>query len=275
MLRTGHLDRSLFRLLACTALAVCLAPAWAQDNGSAKLVYMSGQVSLLRDNYAWALTEGAVIQPKQVIVTGSDGMARFQVGDGSTIDVFPNSRFVFRATPSNWKDIVDVVIGRIKVHIQKLNGQPNPARVMSPTAVISVRGTTFDVNVEDDDETTLVSVEEGEVGVRNRVLGGEVSLHPGEWVRVFRNQPLAQRQIDRGGVVQGVLRAGAQALYDLLYRRQASGAPAGGVGGVPTTGNGDHDKGGTTPTGGTTGGTTAPPAPPAAPPPPPPPPPGQ
>jgi len=262
MWRNTRVVRTRIGLLAAASLLVCLATAQAQDV-AARVVTMTGQVSVLRDNYPWALNEGSTVQPKQIIVTGPDGMARFQVSDGSTFDVFPNSRVVFRATPSNWKDLVDVLLGRIKVHIQKLNGMPNPARVMSPTAVISVRGTTFDVQVEDDDDTTLVSVEEGEVGVRNRVLGGEVSLHPGEYVRVFRNQALAQRQVDRGAMAHGVLRAGVQALYDLLYRRQTAGvAPSGGSAGP--VGSGDHDKGGSTSTGGS-GGSTAPPAPPASP----------
>ena len=39
---------------------------------------------------------------------------------------------------------------------------------MTPTAVISVRGTTFDVSVDEDDETTQVDVEEGTVVVSPR-----------------------------------------------------------------------------------------------------------
>jgi hypothetical protein len=251
------------RLFVAAALVVSLVPAWAQDTAAATVISMTGRVSVLRDSAPWGLNVGSVVMPKQIILTGPDGVARFQVSDGSTFDVFPNSRVIFRDNPPSWKDLVDVLLGRIKVHIEKLNGMPNHNRVMTPTAVISVRGTTFDVAIEDDDDTTLVSVEEGEVGVRNKVLGGEVSLHPGEWVRVFKNQALAQRQVDRGGVVQGVLRAGAQALYDLLYRRQAAGPAGTGGAPVPTAGNGDHDK--------TSGSGTPAPAP--APPPPPPPPP--
>jgi len=249
-------------LLLAAALVVSLVPARAQDTAAAKVISMTGRVSVLRDNAPWALDVGSVVMPKQIILTGPDGLARFQVSDGSTFDVFPNSRVVFRDNPPSWKDLLDVLLGRVKVHIEKLNGMPNHNRVMTPTAVISVRGTTFDVAIEDDDDTTLVSVEEGEVGVRHKMLGGEVSLHPGEWVRVFKNQPLAQRQVDRGGIVQGALRAGAQALYELLYRRQAAGPSAGGGTPAPTTtGNGDHDK---------SGGSGTPPPPPPAPPPPPP-----
>jgi hypothetical protein len=58
-----------------------------------------------------------------VIVTGADGHAVLQVSDGSTIEVCPNSRFVFRKNP---------VIGRLDrriprekcVHIEHLGTVP-------------------------------------------------------------------------------------------------------------------------------------------------------
>jgi hypothetical protein len=270
MLRNMELTKTAKRLLLAATLVLSLLPAWGQE-GAARVLSMTGRVDVLRDNTRWMLNAGSVVQPRQVVVTGPDGMARFEVlSDGSTFDVFPNSQVVFRASPANWKDLLDVTLGRVKVYIQKLNGQPNHNRVTTPTAVISVRGTVFDVAIEDEDATTLVSVEEGEVGVRNLAAGGEVSLHPGEWIRVYRSQPLAQRNVDRAAVVQGTLRAAAQALYELLYRRQVGGVGGSSGGGVPTTvGSGDHTKTGTD---GTT--TTAPPAPPPAPPAAPPPPPG-
>jgi hypothetical protein len=40
--------------------------------------------------------------------------------------------------------------------------------VITPTAVISVRGTTFDVSVDHDSVATLISVEEGVVDVAMR-----------------------------------------------------------------------------------------------------------
>jgi ferric-dicitrate binding protein FerR (iron transport regulator) len=245
-------------------LVALLSLVWTSaalaQNGAAKVLAMTGRVSVLRDSGAWALAVSDQVQPKQVIIAGPDGFARFQVSDGSTFDVFPNSKTIFRDNPGNWKDLLDVVIGRVKVHIEKLNGQPNNSKVHTPTAIISVRGTTFDVDVEDEDATTLVMVEEGQVAVEHQLLyTGPKLLNPGEWVRVYKNQPLAARKLDKGNVLRGVLRAAAQAWYDMIYRRPGGGAgggspaPAGTGGG---TAQGDKDKG----------------APPTAPPPPPPPP---
>ena len=68
----------------------------------------------------WALVVGDTIQVKQLIITGPDGQATFQVSDGSTFDVYPNSRVVFRKNAPNWKDLLDVLVGRVKVHIEHL-----------------------------------------------------------------------------------------------------------------------------------------------------------
>src|SRR4051794_13512688 len=145
-------------------------PSLNNPDGAAKVLVLTGDVSILKDSFPWALQVGGIVQLKQMIVTGPDGYAKLQVSDGSTFEVYPNSKVTFRNNPSDWKDMLDLWIGRVKVHIEKLTGgAPNHQRVNSPTAVISVRGTIFDV-VAEDEETTLVSVEEGLVKVQHRFL---------------------------------------------------------------------------------------------------------
>src|SRR3954451_19090862 len=67
------------------------------SDGAARAIQLSGQVSVLRDATPWALAQGGVVSPRQIIVTGPDGFAIFEVSDGSTFEVFPNSRVTFRA----------------------------------------------------------------------------------------------------------------------------------------------------------------------------------
>ena len=174
------------------ALLLCLSAAYAQTGSAASVVSLTGQVSVLRDNYPKALNIGDSIEPKQIVVTGPNGWAEFRVADGSTIQAFPNSTFVFRKS-YNLQDLLDLTIGWVKIHIQKLGNQPNPNNVHTPTAVISVRGTTFDVRVEDDAETTFVSVDEGMVDVRNLTVGGPAkTLTNGESLHVYKGQQLAK-----------------------------------------------------------------------------------
>lgn len=245
-----------FSAFAALTLAVCSAQLVPPSpEMAAKVVTLTGQVSILHDSQPWALNIGDQVQAKQVIISGPDGYAQFQVSDGSTFEVYPNSTVVFRNNPPTWRDLLDVLVGRVKVHIQKLGGQPNPNRIHTPSAVISVRGTTFDVSVDSEDESTLIAVEEGTVDVRHALKGDTRTVNAGESLQVYKNQPLAYRMIDKGAVAQRLMRA----LTDALYTMQTSGGSR--VPGVriPTV------SGNTTPT-----PAPPPPAPPAPPPPPPP-----
>ncbi len=259
-------------LLSVAVLPVCFAQPLPTEsiNAAATVESLMGQVAVLRDAQAWALETGSQVRPQQIIVTGPDGYARFRVSDGSTFEVFPNSRVTFRNTPGDWKDLLEMWLGRVKVHIEKLGGQPNRNRVRTPTAIISVRGTTFDVAVEEAD-TTLVVVDEGSVEVRHALHGGEPKmLNTNEWIRVYKNSPLAQKSLDRGSVIQGALRAAADAIYTTIYRT-STGVPAGGGGGGGGGLPGDHGGKDPPPPPKSGGGGSAPPpdAGPGAPPPPP------
>jgi len=220
--------------LLAALLAVCSAQTLPSSSPvAAKVVSLNGQVSVLRDSQPWALQTGDEVRPQQVVLTGPDGYAQFQVSDGSTFEVFPNSRVVFRNNPGNWRDLLDMLIGRVKVHVQKWGGQPNPNNVRTPTALISVRGTIFEVAVEDEDATTFVRVEEGSVTVRHLLKGGEPKvLNQGEWLRVYKNYPLAKKLVERDSVVRAALRMLTDALNTAIYR---SGR---GVGTVPVPGGG-------------------------------------
>jgi len=252
-------------LRVALVLGVCALALHAEESGAAKVLTLNGQVSILRDNSPWALNVGDSVQPRQIIVTGPDGYAQLQVSDGSTFEVFPSSRVVFRDNPGNWKDLLEVFLGRVKIQIQKIGGQPNYNKVRTPTAVISVRGTIFDVSVEDEDATTLVVVDEGQVEVRHALLpSGIKTLNAGEWIRVYKGQPLAAKSVDRGNVVRGAMRAAAEALYEVMYRTQRIPSSGGGTTG-PTSGGGTgSDAGGGN---GNKGPSSTPPPPPPPPPP--------
>ena len=230
------------RWLLWAAACIYLVPIHA-ESGAATVITLTGQVSVLRDDAPWVLNVGDAVQPRQIVITGPDGFAVFQVSDGSTFEVFPNARVVFRENLGSWRDLLDVLLGRVKVHIQKLGGQPNYNRVRTPTAVISVRGTIFDVAVEDEDDTTLVSVEEGQVGVQHLLRPGpERILNKGESIRVFRNQPLAQAAVDKDSIFREVLRRAEQAAYEIVYRGQLPGGGVGAPAGCPNPASCDSNN---------------------------------
>jgi hypothetical protein len=176
------------------------------DDVAARVLTREGQVSLYKDNIYWAIDTGDTVRVRQVVATGADGHATFRVSDGSTFEVFPNSQVTFRANPGSLRDILDVWLGRIRVHIQRPGGQPNPNRVFTPTAIISVRGTTFDVTVDEEAEATVILVEEGSVAVEHRLMPRSFEpkvLFAGQELTVHRNLPLDEaRHFDTGRALQ-------------------------------------------------------------------------
>lgn len=202
-------------------------------DAAATVVSLTGSVSILKDNQAWALSMGDTVQVRQVIVSGPDGHALFKVSDGSTFEVFPNSYVTFRKNPPNWGDLIDLLVGRVKIHIQKWGNQPNPNRIYTPTAVISVRGTTFDVTVDDEDESTTIQVEEGQVAVQHALLprGSAKLVNAGESLTVYKTQPLDARLIDKGSIAQHMLRALIDAVQTaMMHTPRGVGIPGGGTG---------------------------------------------
>jgi len=272
MLRPFSPTLAIRTLLVAATLGVCLHAAppatcpdlgkavVVPDRGKAVVIAETGSVSVMRGN-AVALFEGSVVQRQEKIVTGHDGYAKFVVAGCSYFEVYPDSQVVFHDNPTvTYKNLLEVFIGRIKVFIEHLNG-PNYNQVTTPTAVISVRGTIFDVVVEDDDGTTLVSVDYGLVQVQNTTApsgpGNEPMLKPGDSIRIFKHQPLRGQLIKHDDVAQRALKAAADT-FRVLLGHGTGGVPIGGAGGG-TGAQGDKGKNtGGSGTGSSTGSTGPP-----------------
>jgi len=235
-MRSGVVATAVSGLFIALTGIVCSAQQFSPSNESAgQVISLTGQVSVLRDGEPWVLNVGDKIKIQQVIVTGPDGFAKFQVSDGSFFEVYPNSNVIFRKNPGNLRDLLDVLVGRVKIHIQKFGGQPNPNRIMTPTAVISVRGTTFDVAVDDDNQTTLVTVEEGIVDVQHALKPGTPrTVREGESIEVYKYEPLAKSYIDKPDLARRIVRAMADAArIGIAQTRSTSGVSLPGNGQTP------------------------------------------
>jgi hypothetical protein len=274
MLRGTTFLRTMHTLLIAVTLLVSLRPAHAQSTSMATVLGQQGNLSVFKEpnsTYQTPLFVGNQVRAGQIIVTGVDGYGKFQVQDGSTFEVFPDARVIFHPT-MNFLDLLNVVIGKVKVHIQHMQGIPNPNNVTTPTALISVRGTTFMVDVQDEEGTTTVSVDEGQVSVKHlKQAGNIILLNPGEARTVDPRSPLANNR-DIGGALYKLRKIGEDAIREIIFRNPGGSSTPGG-GPTTTPGQqGDKDKGkptsgtGTgTPSGTGAGGPPAPPAPPAPP----------
>jgi hypothetical protein len=113
------------------------------------------------------------------------------MADGSYLNVTPNSTVVIQ---DNWssglRGIANILAGKVRFYIEKLGGQPNPIRVNTPTALIAVRGTIFDVAMDPATRWTEVTCIDGQVGVTSNGRDDrEVVLQPGLKTLVVPGQP--------------------------------------------------------------------------------------
>ncbi len=125
------------------------------------------------------------------IITGRKGRLALGLSDGSQAVIAPQTTVVIQDLSQSPRALFNVIRGKTRIHIEKLGGQPNPYRVNTPTAVIAVRGTVFDILVEDHE--TQVYLHEGAVTVTNFSTPDQpVFLSAGQMTRVFlRNLPIA------------------------------------------------------------------------------------
>ena len=218
-------------IVLALALAMCPGASAQLGAGTAVLSELRGQVSVEKSGELWVLHMGQTLEAGEIVVTGPDGYAVLQLPDQSRIEVFANSRVIFHANRFNVRDLLDLYLGKVRLYIQRLTDEDRSYRVTSPTAVISVRGTVFEVEVGAGQETR-VTVESGSVEVRHRLLPGrEVRVEEGQSLEVFLNVPLAAVKGTAPLVVMG--RIGRIAL-ETAARVQQMGGKSGG----PTTGGG-------------------------------------
>jgi hypothetical protein len=137
--------------------------------------------------------------PDSTIETAK-GSAVLNLEDGSQVLIKSNSRVVLKSPEATNGFYLQQWLGKIIVKAQKRLGNTPSFRMGTPTAVISVRGTRFEVEVKNKSRTN-VSVYEGLVEVRG-VSGQPVLLGPGFSTSVQENyppEPPAKAELPEGG----------------------------------------------------------------------------
>lgn len=151
----------------------------------ATLTKVEGTV-LKKDNFQniWVpANRGDILDDGDFLRTRENSYAELKFSDGSIVKVSENTEV------SLYKDYLSLAIGYIRLYITKLF--PN-FEVRTPSAVAGVRGTEFSVEVLDD-QTTIVTVYEGEVDITAQ--GKTIRLRKGESGIVRPKSPPA---INRG-----------------------------------------------------------------------------
>jgi ferric-dicitrate binding protein FerR (iron transport regulator) len=158
--------------------------------GSATIAEMKGEVAF-HSATGDVLTgqRGTVLAAESKIDTVK-GSVLLTLPDGSQVLVKSNSHVVLKAPPQDKGFWLELLLGKINAQIQKRLGNEPSFRMGTPTAVITVRGTKFSVDVNKKQKTS-VDVYEGLVevsGLRDGQIGAPVLLHPGFSTGVDQNR---------------------------------------------------------------------------------------
>jgi hypothetical protein len=126
---------------------------------------------------------GEQLPPGTILDTGS-GRLLLRLSDGSEVLVRAHTRLQVQQPSLTDPSYFQLLLGRIRALINKRTGGAVPFELGTPSAVIAVRGTQFDVEVNPRN-VTEVDVVDGLVEVYGRnAAGGSVLLEPGFSTRV-------------------------------------------------------------------------------------------
>lgn len=177
------------------ALLLAMVAGWPLSAlAAAGLVQFSaGDVQMRRADVLSALARGATVEGGDVVLTGATGRAQIRFTDGGVVSLFPDSqftveRYVDSGDPAQDSFAVNLVRGGLRA-VTGLIGKRNPAnyKVITPTAVVGIRGSAFRVFFN---AQGLVEVagEQDEIEVCTRA--GCVGVTAGESVLVPSDQRL-------------------------------------------------------------------------------------
>lgn len=135
----------------------------------AEVVAVYGQVSAMRrgDQTTEPVTESYRFRMGDTLVTGSDGSATIEFGDGSRMLVEPDSQVTFDLLQAYGKSgFVDTRV-RLKSGRTEHRARPRQAgpryEIITPAAITSVRGTRYRVGSKENGTTSAAEVLEGRI----------------------------------------------------------------------------------------------------------------
>jgi FecR protein len=154
-----------------------------------------GKVSIQLPSHTFASpSRGLVLPAETVVSTEGGGRMLLRLSDGSDLLVRPETRLLLKQPEAGTWRYVQMLVGRVRAEIQKRLGGAPGFQIGTPSAVISVRGTKFDVEVNRSG-ITEVDVHEGLVQLdSSRGMGESVLIREGFSSRVgFESGPESPR----------------------------------------------------------------------------------
>lgn len=155
------------------------SPASTIPTASASVAEIKGKVQIELPGKAPSNPSLGEALPAETAITTANGSILLRLEDGSEILVHSNTHVVLKQPAPTALQRLQLLLGKIKAEIQKRTGGSPPFQIGTPSAVITVRGTRFEVRV-DKHKATRVDVEEGAVEMESlKGIGKPVQVKAG------------------------------------------------------------------------------------------------
>jgi len=150
------------------------------QTNNARVKSLIGKVQVLeikKANWKKARMNQAIYSGDR-IKTNLNSRLELEMPDGSVIKIHENTIFDVKSIKTAARDNKDemkftLFAGNIWAKFKKLVNTRQTRQIESPSAVVAIRGTTIEMNV-DQNKRTVVRVLEGRVGIRSKDVTGEV-----------------------------------------------------------------------------------------------------
>jgi len=153
-----------------TTVTAAISGATISDFKGKVMIQLPGQALV-------SPTRGQVLPPESIVNT-DDGRLLLKLSDGSDVLVRPHTHLIVKQPETGAWRYLQLLIGRIRTQVQKHLGGTPGFQIGTPSAVISVRGTRFDVEVNRHG-FTQVDVDEGVVELESLTGHGSVMVPAG------------------------------------------------------------------------------------------------
>jgi len=156
----------------------------------ASLVATGGEITIVSgtgvDAESRVISAGdvVVVEPGDTIIVGDNSTAQITWYDGATSDLAAGTQLElsgFESEHDNYRVRLSLSIGKITTQIQRLLKPSEAFEIITPSSAVTVRGTTFTVEVWAD-QSAEVNVDSGVVHVQT--ASEEIDVNPGEAIRV-------------------------------------------------------------------------------------------
>lgn len=146
------------RLTCIMALILCVAAAgYAAEKRNAQIMSINGAAEMRQSGQSvWSpASVGMVLSEGDTLKTAAQSWALLNIDDGkiAAVEVKGGSEMVIaelKADPltDTSQTLLDLAMGEVMIKAQKMHGENSRFEVKTPTSIVGVRGTTFNVKVE-------------------------------------------------------------------------------------------------------------------------------